>query len=199
MIRGGEVMGSAVILRTDYTAEQLRKLAVQTKDANQARRLLAIAAVLEGRSRAEAAKIDGMDRQTLRDWVHRFNADGPDALCNRKAPGAPPKLSAEQKEELKAIVAGSPDPIKDGVVRWRCCELKIIIAQRFGVHLSEATVGRILKELGFAHVSPRPQHPKQDQQAIETFKKTFPPPWLRSAPARTSPPKPRLRYGSRMR
>src|SRR3974390_3561182 len=116
-------MGSAVVLRTDYTAEQLRKLAVQAKDASQARRLLAIAALLEGKNRAEAAKIGGMDRQTLRDWVHRFNADGPEALCNRKAPGAPPKLSAEQKQELKAIVERGPDPVKDGVVRWRCCDL----------------------------------------------------------------------------
>jgi transposase len=193
-------MGSAVVLRTDYTAEQLRKLAVQAKDANQARRLLAIAALLEGKSRAEAAKIGGMDRQTLRDWVHRFNADGPNALCNRKAPGAPPKLSAEQKQELKGIVERGPDPDKDGVVRWRCCDLKVIIAQRFGVDLSEATISRILKdELDFAHISPRPQHPKQDPQAIETFKKTFPRRSPSYAPARTSTPKPRLRYGSRMR
>lgn len=183
-------MGSAVAVRTDYTAEQLRKLAVQAKDANQARRLLAIAALLDGNNRAEAAKIGGMDRQTLRDWVHRFNADGADALCNRKAPGAPPKLSAEQKEELKAIVARGPDLIKDGVVRWRCCDLKIVIAQRFGVDLSEATIGRILKELGFAHISPRPQHPKQVPEAIETFKKTFPQRWPRYAQIKTSPPIP---------
>jgi transposase len=136
-------------------------------------RLLSLAAVLDGMSREAAAEIGAMDRQTLRDWVHRFNEKGPEGLISGKAPGPKPKLSLEQKQELKQIVESKPDPAKHGVVRWRCVDLKHIIKERFAVDLDEVSISRILKELGFAHVSPRPQHPKQELQTIETFKKTF--------------------------
>ncbi len=166
-------MGAAVPLREDFSALDLRLLARQAQDAAQARRLLALAAVRDGMSRAAAAEIGAMDRQTLRDWVHRFNEKGAAGLINAKAPGPLPKLSPEQKQELKRIVETKPDPVKDGVVRWRCVDLRRIIQERFDVDLDEVSIGRVLKELGFAHVSPRPQHPKQDPQAIEAFKKTF--------------------------
>ena len=169
-------MSAAVGLRDDFEADDLRGLAAKAKDANQARRLLAIAAVYDGMDREEAARIGGMDRQTLRDWVHRFNAQGPDGLINIKPPGRPSKLSAEQKEELCQLVEAGPDPQKDGVVRWRCVDLKRVLGERFGVDLSEVRLGRVLKELGFSHISARPQHPVQDAQAIAAFKKTFPQP-----------------------
>jgi transposase len=178
MIREG-TMGAAVALRTDFSAGELRQLAKRAEDADQARRLLSLAAVRDGMSRQDAAKIGGMDRQTLRDWVHRFNEKGPAGLINGKAPGAVPKLSAEQKQELKGIVETGPDPVRDGVVRWRCVDLKRVIKERFDVDLDEVSIGRVLKELGFAHVSPRPRHPKPDPQAIEAFKKTFRPGWRR--------------------
>jgi putative transposase len=178
MIREG-IMGAAVPLRTDFTACDLRALAKRAEDGGQVRRLLALAAVLDGMSREGAAAIGAMDRQTLRDWAHRFNERGPDGLINAKAPGPTPKLSPEQKQELKRIVESKPDPIIDGVVRWRCVDLRRIIKERFGVDLDEVSIGRALKELGFAHVSPRPQHPKQDPQTIESFKKTFRNTWLR--------------------
>ncbi len=165
-------MGAAVPLRADFCAGRLRLLAKKADDAAQARRLLALAAVYEGMTRADAAKLGAMDRQTLRDWAHRFNEQGPAALVNLKAPGAAPKLSAEQKQELKRIVESNPDPEKDGIVRWRCVDLRGIVNERFGVDVDEVSIGRYLKELGFAHVSPRPQHPKQDPQVIEGFKKT---------------------------
>jgi putative transposase len=167
-------MGAAVPLREDFSAIDLRVLAKQAEDAAQARRLLSLAAVRDGESRAAAAKIGAMDRQTLRDWVHRFNEKGPAGLINGKAPGPSPKLSPEQKQELKRIVETDPDPAIDGVVRWRCVDLRRIIKDRFDVDLDEVSIGRVLKELGFAHVSPRPQHPKQNPQVIEAFKKTFP-------------------------
>jgi transposase len=138
---------------------------------DQARRLLSQAAVLDGQNRKVAAEIGAMDRQTLRDWVHRFNEKGPEGLVNGKAPGPVPKLSAEQKQDLKRIVEAGPDPARDGVVRWRCADLRRVIKERFDVDLDGVSIGRVLKELGFAHVSPRPQHPKQDPQAIEAFKK----------------------------
>ena len=98
-------------------------MATGVKDANQARRLLALAAVYEGMSREDAARIGGMDRQTLRDWVHRFNRRGVDGLIDIKAPGRRSKLSAEQREELRQLVEAGPDLDKDGVVRWRCVDL----------------------------------------------------------------------------
>ena len=172
-------MGGAVALRTDFSAGELRQLAKRAEDADQARRLLSLAAVLDGMSRKDAAAIGAMDRQTLRDWAHRFNQKGPAGLINGKAPGPIPKLSAEHKQELKRIVEIGPDLARDGVVRWRCVDLRRVIKERFDVDLDEVSIGRVLKELGFAHVSPRPQHPKQDPQAIAAFKKTFQHGWRR--------------------
>ena len=172
-------MSAAIALRADHDADELRVSARTVKDANQARRLLAIAAVYEGMDREAAARIGGMDRQTLRDWVHRFNEQGAGGLVNIKPPGRPSKLSAEQKEELRALVEAAPDPHTDGVARWRCVDLKRVVGQRFGVDLSEVRLGRILEELGFSHISARPRHPAQDGQAIAAFKKTSPP-WSRT-------------------
>jgi transposase len=172
-------MSAAIPVRDDFSADELRLLAGRVKDANQARRLLAIAAVYEGMDRAEAARIGGMDRQTLRDWVHRFNDQGPAGLVNIKPPGRASRLSEDQKEELCRLVEAGPDPQSDGVARWRCVDLKRTLGQRFGVDLSEVRLGQILKELGFSHISARPRHPAQNPQAIAAFKKTFPPSWLR--------------------
>lgn len=174
-------MGQAIALRSDYTADQLRRLARQTKDVAQARRLLAIAAILDGASRAEAARIGGMDRQTLRDWVIRFNDQGPDGLINKWSPGAPGKLSKEHKAFLARLVEEGPIPAVHGVVRWRACDLIMRLHEEFGISVSDDTVYRALKELGFSHVSARPKAYKQDPEAMEAFKKTFPPAWPRSA------------------
>jgi putative transposase len=172
-------MAAAVGLRNDYSAEGLRQLAARAKDANQARRLLALAAVREGKDREEAARMGGMDRQTLRDWVHAFNERGPEGLINSKAPGPKPKLTAEQKAELARIVETGPDREKDGVVRWRCVDLKRVIKERWNVDLDEVSVGRLLKDLGFSHVSARPRHPKQEEGVVEAFKKTSALAWMR--------------------
>jgi len=165
-------MSAAITIRDDFEAEELRCLARTGRDANQGRRLLALAAIYEGMDREEAARIGGMDRQTLRDWVHRFNEHGPDGLINVKPSGRPPRLSVEQKEELCRLVEAGPDPHKDGVVRWRCVDLKRVLGERFGVDLSAVRLGRILKELGFSHISARPRHPAQQTEAIAAFKKT---------------------------
>ena len=167
-------MGAAVGLRDDFGADELRRLAAKSKDGAQARRLLALAAVHDGMNRTEAARIGGMDRQTLRDWVHRFNQCGPDGLIDIKPPGRPSKLSEEQKETLKQLVEAGPDPETDGVVRWRCVDLRRVLGRQFGVDLSEVSLGRVLKKLGFSHISARPRHPVQDPEAIATFKKTSP-------------------------
>lgn len=167
-------MSAAIALRDDFDADILRDLAVKSKDADQARRLLALAVIYDGMDREDAARLGGMDRQTLRDWVHRFNQQGPDGLINVKPSGRPSKLSAAQKEELRQLVETGPDPQMHGVVRWRCVDLKRVLGERFAVDLSEVSLGRVLKQLGYSHISGRPQHPVQDESAIAAFKKTFP-------------------------
>ena len=116
----------------------------------------------------------GMDRQTLRDWAHRYNAEGVSGLFNRRPPDPPCLLSAAQKEELAEMVRAGPDPETDGVVRWRRIDLKRKIEERFGVTMHERTVGKQLASLGFRRLSARPQHPKSDPDAQEAFKKTSP-------------------------
>jgi transposase len=154
------------------TPAELRRLAASSKHANQSRRLLSLAAVLEGRSREEAARIGGMDRQTLRDWVHRFNELGLDGLKDNWWKGPAPLLTSDQLTALSQIVETGPDQGEDGVVRWRRVDLKRVIEERFGVVYHERTVGRILHQLGFSHISARPRHPDQKAETIAAFKKT---------------------------
>ena len=170
-------MPAAVPLRVDYDAEKVRCEAKRCGNAHQARRLLAIAAVYDGLRRGEAAKIGGMDRQTLRDWVVRFNAEDPPGLRHRLGAGRPSLLTAEQKRELGEIVETGPDPAIHGVVRWRRIDLVEVIKERFGVTCSERVISDFLAELGFSHMNVRPQHPKQDERVIEAFKKTSQPRW----------------------
>ena len=165
-------MPAAVKLREDYSAEELRALAKRSKDARQSRRLLSLAAVRDGMDRGEAAKIGGMDRQTLRDWVHRFNVAGPDGLLDNWTSGPKPRLSPDQLAEFARIVETGPDRKVDGVVRWRRIDLKRVIAERFGVDYHQRYVGKLLKKLGFSHISARPRHPAQDERIVEAYKKT---------------------------
>jgi putative transposase len=165
-------MPSAVRLREDYSAEELRTHARRSKDVSQSRRLLSLAAVRDGMDRAAAAKIGGMDRQTLRDWVHRFNASGPEGLIDNRTEGPKPRLSEEQLAQFAKIVEAGPDREKDGIVRWRRVDLKRVIAERFGVDFHPRYVGKLLKKLGFSHISARPRHPAQDERIVEGFKKT---------------------------
>ena len=172
-------MPSAVRLRGDYSAEELRALARRSKDVNQSRRLLSLAAVRDGMDRGSAARIGGMDRQTLRDWVHRFNAAGPEGLIDNWTEGPKPRLSAEQVAEFAVIVETGPDRERDGVVRWRRADLKRVIAGRFGVAFHERYVGKLLKKLGFSHMSARPRHPAQDERIVTAFKNVWPAPSAR--------------------
>ena len=164
--------GAIAITRREMTAAELRAASGKAKSARAARRMLAIALVLEGVDRKTAAETCGMDRQTLRDWVHRYNAEGLAGLANRRSAGPPRLLSAEQKALLAALVEAGPDPKGDGVVRWRRIDLKRRIEAEFGVVMHERTVGKQLRALGFRRLSVRPQHPKADEAAQEAFKKT---------------------------
>ena len=164
-------MGQAIAVRTDFTAGEVRQFAKRARDAAQARRLLAIAAVLDGVSREDAAKIGGMDRQTLRDWVIRFNEQGPDGLINIPSPGVPPKLGKKHRSFLVRLVEEGPIPAVHGVVRWRACDLIMRLHEEFGLSVSDDTIYRALRDLGFSHLSARPKAYKQDPDAMEAFKK----------------------------
>ncbi len=161
-------------IKSGHTAEELRRFAATSKHANQSRRLLSLAAVLDGKSRAEAAKIGGMDRQTLRDWVHRFNASGPEGIKDDWRKGNQMRLSDAQPAELAGIFETGPDRKVHGVVRWRRAGLQRVIAERFGIDYHERTISKILKQLGFSHSSARPRHPMQDGQTIAVLKKLRP-------------------------
>jgi len=173
-------MPSAVALRPDWDATRVRAAAREVEDADQARRLLAIAAAHEGQDRTAAAKIGAMDRQTLRDWVHRFNATGPEGLIDRKPAGAARRLTPAQEAELTALIEASPDIERDGVGRWRCIDLQHVIMTRWNIAYHERTIGKLLRRLGFRHISARPRHLGQDPVAIDAFKKTLPSVWARS-------------------
>ena len=158
-------MGSALaITRTEHTAVELRNFAAKSKDGPQVRRLLAIASVLDGCSRTDAAEQNGMDRQTLRDWVHRYNDESVEGLKSRFAPGRAPVLSEEQMAELKALVIKGPDPATDKVVRWRCLDLRDEVARRFSVEVHESTIGKWLHQLGLTRLQPRTFHPKKNAE-----------------------------------
>jgi transposase len=191
-------MGAAVsITRLDLTALELRKAACGEKDGAAARRLLALALVLEGCDRKTAAETCGMDRQTLRDWVHRYNAQGLAGLRNLKSPGPRSKLTPQQQAELAALVEAGPDPAHHGVVRWRRVDLRDALERRFGVTLHERSVGKVLAKLGYRRLSVRPCHPHTDEDAQEAFKKTLPPPSRQGSP--TTPKASRSKSGSKTR
>ena len=166
-------MSAAIgITRRELTPAQLRAAAGRATDGRVARRMLAIALALEGVDRKTAAESCGMDRQTLRDWVHRYNGEGLAGLENRAGAGRKPRLTPEQKAALAGWVEAGPDPERDGVVRWRRADLKRRIEAAFGVVLHERTVGKHLAALGYRRLSVRPQHPKADPAAQSAFKKT---------------------------
>ena len=160
------------ITRAELSASALRTLAGKTDDGAVVRRLLAIALVMEGRCRTEAALQNGMTRQTLRDWVHRYNAEGVAGLRSRTGPGRPPFLTAARMEELREMVLNGPDPERNIVVRWRCADLCKEVAERWSVKVCAQTMGTWLRRLEMTRLQPRPYHPKKDPDAEVTFKKT---------------------------
>jgi transposase len=162
------------VTRLDVPVAELRRRARLSEDAGQARRMLAIALVLEGSSREAAARAVGAQHQTLRDWVIRYNAEGLEGLKSRPKPGRTPRLRGAHLAEFDRLVEDGPDVAVDKVVRWRCADLQAVAKDRFGVHLSERSIGRILGQLRFVRLSVRPQHPDADEAAQEAFKTTSP-------------------------
>ena len=179
-------MGAAVGLRGDYDAGALRAAAKRSKDGPQARRLLALAAIYDGATRTEAAKIGGVTLQVVRDWALKFNAQGPDGLIDRKAPGQLPRLNEAHRAALAAIIESGPIPAVHGVVRWRIVDLRQWIFEESRVVVSQQTLSRVLRKMGYRKLSARPRHQAQAEGAIENFKKAFPRAWKRSGARRAS-------------
>jgi transposase len=170
----------AIALRDDFDAAQVRRAARASQDANQVRRLLALAAIYDGSSRIAAAAIGGVTLQIIRDWVMKFNAAGPEGLIDRKAPGQPSRLAARHRRALAAMVESGPIPAVHGVVRWRIIDLCQWAWEEFAISVSPQTMSRELRGLGYRKLSARPRHHAQAAGAIEDFKKTGPRRWRRS-------------------
>jgi transposase len=172
-----------IALRTDFDALSVRAAARRSKDGPQARRLLALAAIYDGASRTEAARIGGVTLQIVRDWVMKFNAAGPDGLLDRKAPGQPSLLNATHRAALVEAIERGPIPAAHGVVRWRIIDLAQMLWDDFALSVSRPTLSRELRALGYRKLSARPRHHAQDPDAIEAFKKgALLPSWTRSEP-----------------
>jgi transposase len=170
------MVAAVTISRTDLDAAELRRAAGRERDAAASRRMLALALVLEGQSRTEAARAAGMERQTLRDWVHRYNAEGLAGLRSRVGETGPKRrLSSEQETEVAELVRRGPDLAKDGVVRCRRADLARAIADRFGIVLAERSIGHVLRRLGFRRLVVRRRHPGHDAAAQASFRPTSPP------------------------
>jgi len=173
-------MAAALALRDDFTAARMLSLARSSGDANQVRRLLALATIYEGGTRSEAARLGGVGLQTVRDWVLRFNAVGPDGLIDALPPGGVPLLDDVQRRGLARIVESGPIPASHGVVRWRLIDLAQWVWDEFAISVSKQTLSRELRAMGYRKLSARPRHHAQDDDAIPTFKKTSPSGWRRS-------------------
>jgi len=179
-------MSAPLPLRRDFDASQLRGLAKKSKDGPQARRLLALAAIYDGSTRTEAAKIGGVGLQIIRDWVTWFNADGPDGLRNGKSSGQPSKLNDAQRLAIARMIESGPIPAVHGVVRWRLIDLAQWIFEEFRIIIAKQTLSRELRAMGYRKLSARPRHHAQAAGAIEDFKKTSPPAWRQSRAGRRS-------------
>jgi transposase len=173
-------MAAAVPLRSDFDAAQLRTLAKRSRDADQTRRLLALAAIYDGVSRTQAARIGGVTLQIVRDWVLRFNARGAEGLLTGRAPGAPPRLNGQHREALQAIVEQGPIPAIHGVVRWRLVDLIVWLWEEFRLSLSKQTLSRELRAMSYRKLSARPRHHAKSEAAVAAFKKSSPRAWRRS-------------------
>jgi transposase len=172
-------MSVPIPLRVDFDASRVRGLAKETKDGPQARRLLALAAIYDGATRSEAAKIGGVGLQIIRDWVMRFNARGPDGLLDGKSPGQPSKLNDVQRRAVARMIESGPIPAAHGVVRWRLIDLTQWIYEEFRITIAKQTLSRELRAMGYRKLSARPRHHAQAAGAIEDFKKASPRAWTK--------------------
>src|SRR5471030_1444399 len=186
-------MAAPILLRRDFDGPMLRALALSEKVGSVTRRLLSLVTVYEGGSRADAARLGGVGLQTLRDWVLRFNAQGPDGLVDGKSTGRPSLLDGEQRRALVAMVEAGPIPAIHEVVRWRLIDLVQWVFDEYGLSVTKQILSRELRALGYRKLSARPRHHEHDEAAVAAFKKKSRTSWLRSPRPAASP----SRFGSK--
>ena len=163
--------GKRLAIRDDVSAAELRKLARREPDRAAAARMQAIAGALEGQTRAEAARLAGMERQALRDAVLRYNAEGLSGLRDRPRPGRPPRLGEAQRGTLHKLVLAGPDVEATGLSAWTLAELCREVEERWGVRYHEGHMSKLVRRLGLSRQKARPSHPKADPAAREAFAK----------------------------
>ena len=173
-----------VPLRSDFDAAGLCATARKSKNGPQARRLLALAAIYDGASRTQAARMGGVTLQVVRDWVVKFNAHGPEGLIDRKPPGQPSRLTQTHRAALATQLDEGPIPAIHGVVRWRLVDLMQWLWEEFRVSISKQTLSRELRAMGYRKLSARPRHHEKSEAAVAAFKKTSLPSWRRSRQTR---------------
>ena len=161
----------ALPIRTDLSAGELRSLAQRQKDPRAASRMYAIAHALEGKSRAEAARLSGMERQALHDAVVRYNAEGLAGLHDRPKGRRRPVLDEAEGVALKRLVLAGPDLARHGRTEWTLPSLTEEIARLWGKRLHPASLSRVLRRLGLSKQKTRPCHPQANPEAQEAFKK----------------------------
>ena len=154
----------ALAIRRDRTPVVLRKWARQTSDPRAASRAFAIANALEGMSRAESARLAGIERQALRDAVVRYNAEGVDGLSDRPHPRRS-RLTEGEQGALRALILRGPDPERDGVSSWTRADIAALIERHFGHRYHVSSLSKILRALGFSRQKTRPSHPSADPRA----------------------------------
>jgi transposase len=164
-------MGAALPIRDELTPEALRRHARHEPNRRAALRMLAIANALEGMSRADAARLAGMERQALRDAVVRYNVEGLAGLYDRTKPGRPQRLSEAEQAILAARVFRGPDPEQDGVTTWTRADLCFWLEERFGKPFHPSSLSRVLRRLDLSRQKTRPVHPEADLAAQERFVK----------------------------
>jgi len=173
-------MAAAISLREDFDGPMLLALAHCEKAGSVTRRLLALATIYDGGARGEAAKLGGVGRQTIRDWVLRFNAKGPEGLIDGESTGRPSILNDEQRRALVARVEAGPIPAIHEVVRWRLIDLAQWVFAEYGLCVTKQILSRELRALGYRKLSARPRHHEHDEAVVAAFKKKSPTSWRRS-------------------
>jgi transposase len=186
-------MAAPISLREDFDGPLLRALVLSAKAGIVTRRLLALVTIYDGGTRADAARLGGVGLQTLRDWVLRFNAKGPDGLVDGKSTGRPSLLDDAQRRALVAMVEAGPTPAIHEVVRWRLIDLAQWVFDEYGLSVTKQILSRELRALGYRKLSARPRHHEHDEAAVAAFKKKSRPSWRPSPP----PPTSRSKSGSK--
>ena len=167
----GTMNGKRLTIRDDVPAATLRRLARREPDPAAAARIFAIANATEGMTRAEAARLAGMERQALRDAVVRYNAEGLAGLHDRPRPGSKPRLDEARRAALRQLVLDGPDVEATGSSAWTLAELCREVETRWGVRYHEGHMSKLVRALGLSRQKARPSHPKADPAAREAFAK----------------------------